>query len=221
MVTHSGRRPLERHQFDTFSPERVILFICFLKQQCCSQCYSHVSRQTLRNKEGDYRVCFCPKSSKRDYGDRSIRTVVLGSSKVLPECYNQRKFKIALCEIRDLQSAGVKSTSAFRSFSYTFQLKSITTIYTCRQLRTIVDTLSFDCCFYCSLKMAIPYLNFLNYQLNGQLNPQLLPMLNNNFASLEPANSMPQGLQALYMACFHLYPQQINPLQITSVRKYW
>ena len=69
--------------------------------------------------------------------------------------------------------------------------------------------------------MAIPYLNLLNYQLNGQLNPQLLPMLNNNFASLEPASSIPQGLQALYLACFQLYPQQYNPLQITSVRKYW
>ena len=65
--------------------------------------------------------------------------------------------------------------------------------------------------------MAIPYLNLLNYQLN----PQLLPMLNNNFASLEPANSIPQGLAALYVACFQLYPQQINPLQICSVRKYW
>lgn len=66
--------------------------------------------------------------------------------------------------------------------------------------------------------MSIPYLNFLNCQLNGQLP---YPILNNNFASLEPVNSIPQGLQALYLACHRLYPEQYNPLQITSVRKYW
>ena len=66
--------------------------------------------------------------------------------------------------------------------------------------------------------MSIPYLNF---QLNGQLNPQLpYPMLN-NFAPLEPVSSIPQGLQTLYLQCHRLYPEQYNPLQINTVRKYW
>ena len=63
------------------------------------------------------------------------------------------------------------------------------------------------------ITMNIPF--YLN-------NPQLpYPLLNNNYALAEPVNSIPPGLQALYFACHLLYPDQYNPLQITSVRKYW
>ena len=65
--------------------------------------------------------------------------------------------------------------------------------------------------------MNIPYLNLLSSHFNGQLNPQIL---NNNF-NFQPINSIPPGLQALYMNCYRHYPDQYNPLQISTVRKFW
>lgn len=36
-----------------------------------------------------------------------------------------------------------------------------------------------------------------------------------------PVTVVPGGLEAVYMACRRLYPDQMNPLQVTAVVKYW
>ena len=36
-----------------------------------------------------------------------------------------------------------------------------------------------------------------------------------------PITMTPPGLQAIYNACRRLYPDQLNPLQVTALVKYW
>lgn len=36
-----------------------------------------------------------------------------------------------------------------------------------------------------------------------------------------PMNSLPPGLEALYLACRRIYPDQLNPLQVAALVKYW
>lgn len=40
-------------------------------------------------------------------------------------------------------------------------------------------------------------------------------------AHLGLASLFPTGLQAVYAECRRLYPDQVNPLQVTAIVKYW
>ena len=47
------------------------------------------------------------------------------------------------------------------------------------------------------------------------------PTAQNQGGNAENPGPIPAGLEALYAACRKVYPDQVNPLQVTALVKYW
>ena len=53
------------------------------------------------------------------------------------------------------------------------------------------------------------------------VNSNRAPHISSNSSSTSPFPTVPPGVFAIYHACSKIYPDQPNPLQVNTVKKYW